>query len=107
VEGKAKAEIKKIFTRYLSPDVIDELEKHPHNVELGGKEIEATVMFSDIYDFTTYSEGKTPTEVVKNLNEYFDKLTNFVLDNDGLLDKYTGDGIMALFGVPISGRITL
>ena len=101
VEGKAKAEIKKIFTRYLSPDVIDELEKHPHNVELGGKEIEATVMFSDIYDFTTYSEGKTPTEVVKNLNEYFDKLTNFVLDNDGLLDKYTGDGIMALFGVPI------
>lgn len=100
-EGKSRAEIKKIFSRYLSPDVISELEEEPEKIILGGKEIKATIMFSDIYNFTTYSEGKSPQVVVKNLNEYFERITTFVLENNGLLDKYTGDGIMALFGVPV------
>ncbi|MDY6914747.1 MAG: adenylate/guanylate cyclase domain-containing protein [Candidatus Cloacimonadota bacterium] len=101
VEGKSRAEIKKIFSRYLSPDVISELEQEPEKVVLGGKQLQATIMFSDIYNFTTYSEGKKPQEVVNNLNQYFEKITNYVLENGGLLDKYTGDGIMALFGVPV------
>ena len=101
LEGRSKREIRKIFTRYLDKEVIQQLEEDPQQVKLGGEEIEATVLYTDIYDFTSLSEKKTPSELVKNLNEYFEKLTEFVFKFNGLLDKYTGDGIMALFGVPL------
>ena len=102
VEGRSKLEIRKVFSRYVHPDVIQNLLKDPELVEMGGDEIYATVLFSDIYNFTTFSEGKSAPDLVQYLNEYFDKLTSFVLDHNGLLDKYTGDGIMALFGAPVS-----
>jgi len=101
VEGRSKREIRKVFSRYVHPDVIQNLMKDPELVQMGGDEIYATVLFSDIYNFTTFSEGRTAPELVKYLNEYFDRLTSFVLDHNGLLDKYTGDGIMALFGAPL------
>ena len=101
LEGRSKREIRKIFTRYLDKEVIQQLEEDPQQVKLGGEEIEATVLYTDIYDFTSLSEKKTPSELVKNLNEYFEKLIEFVFKFNGLLDKYTGDGIMALFGVPL------
>ncbi len=104
LEGKSKREIRKIFTRYLHPDVIKNLEENPDQVHLGGEEINATVLYTDIYNFTTLSETKTPKELVEDLNSYFSKLTGIVLDHSGLLDKYTGDGIMALFGAPISRK---
>jgi adenylate cyclase len=93
--------MRKIFTRYLHPDIIETLIQHPDQIEMGGEEIEATIMFSDIYNFTTYSEGKHPKELVKDLNEYFNYITNTILEHNGLLDKYTGDGLMAVFGAPI------
>ncbi len=104
MEGRSKRDIKKVFTRYLHPDVIENLLINPDQVKIGGDSITATVLFTDIASFTTFSEGKTPTELVAYLNEYFDKLTGFVLENDGLLDKYTGDGIMAMFGAPIERK---
>ncbi|MBN1948490.1 MAG: adenylate/guanylate cyclase domain-containing protein, partial [Candidatus Cloacimonetes bacterium] len=102
LEGKSRREIRKIFTRYLHPDVIRQLEEDPDQVQLGGEEINATVLYTDIYNFTTISEKKTPTELVEDLNRYFQKLTGMVMNSGGMLDKYTGDGIMALFGVPIA-----
>lgn len=102
LEGKSKREIRRIFTRYLHPDVIRKLEDNPDQVQLGGEEIKATVLYTDIYNFTTISESKTPKKLVEELNEYFQKLTGLVLEHGGLLDKYTGDGIMALFGAPIA-----
>lgn len=104
LEGKSKREIRKIFTRYLHPDVIKSLEENPDQIHLGGEEINATVLYTDIYNFTTISETKTPKELVGELNDYFRKLTGIVLDHSGLLDKYTGDGIMALFGAPIARK---
>ncbi|MEA2096444.1 MAG: adenylate/guanylate cyclase domain-containing protein [Candidatus Cloacimonadota bacterium] len=101
LEGKSRREIRKIFTRYLHNDVIKQLEDDPNKVQLGGKEINATVLYTDIYNFTTLSETKTPSELVQDLNEYFKTLIDFVFQYEGLLDKYTGDGIMALFGAPI------
>ncbi len=101
LEGKSRREIRKIFTRYLHNDVIKQLEDEPDKVQLGGKEINATVLYTDIYNFTTLSETKTPSELVQDLNEYFKKLIDFIFQYEGLLDKYTGDGIMALFGAPI------
>ncbi|MCF7858380.1 MAG: adenylate/guanylate cyclase domain-containing protein [Candidatus Cloacimonetes bacterium] len=101
LEGKSRREIRKIFTRYLHDDVIKQLEEDPKKVYLGGKEIEATVVYTDIYNFTTLSETKTPSELVQDLNEYFKEIIDYIFQFNGLLDKYTGDGIMALFGAPI------
>lgn len=101
IEGRSKKEIRQIFTRYLHPDIIETLIKNPDQIDMGGEEIEATVMFSDIYNFTTYSEGKHPKQLVQDLNEYFTTITNIILDHNGLLDKYTGDGLMAVFGAPL------
>jgi len=101
MEGRSKRDIKKVFTRYLHPDVIETLLVDPDSIKIGGDSITATVLFTDIANFTTFSEGKTPKELVGLLNEYFDKITGIVLENNGLLDKYTGDGIMAIFGAPI------
>jgi len=104
LEGKSKREIRKIFTRYLHPDVIKKLEENPDQIHLGGGEINATVLYTDIYNFTTISETKTPKELVEDLNIYFSKLTGIILDHQGLLDKYMGDGIMAIFGAPIARK---
>jgi adenylate cyclase len=101
VEGRSRRKISRAMSRYLHPDLVRIIAKDPDRVEMGGKEIEATVLFSDIYNFTTISENFTPEELVSHLNHYFSDLSGFVLDHRGMLDKYTGDGIMALFGAPL------
>jgi adenylate cyclase len=90
------------MSRYLHPDLVHQISQSPERVALGGQEVEATVLFSDIYDFTTTSENLAPQELVTHLNAYFSDLTRFILDHAGMLDKYTGDGIMAVFGAPLS-----
>jgi adenylate cyclase len=99
-EGKSKRELKKVFSRYLHPDVVEKIVENPDEIKLGGDSIYATVFFSDIANFTTYSEGKSAEEVITILNKYFESFSEFILDNKGLLDKYMGDGIMAIFGAP-------
>ncbi len=101
LEGRSKRQIRKLFSRYLDENVILQLEENPEQIKLGGEEIAATVLYTDIYDFTTISENIAPSQLVTDLNLYFEKLIEFIFRYDGLLDKYTGDGIMALFGAPI------
>jgi adenylate cyclase len=101
LEGKSRREIRKMFSRYINEEIILQLEENPDQIKLGGAEIDATVLYTDIYNFTTISENKSPTELVEDLNKYFETLVEIVFNNFGLLDKYTGDGIMALFGAPI------
>jgi len=103
-EGREKRMVKKVFNRYLHPTVVESLTRNPETVQMGGKEIEATVMFSDLQGFTTISELFTPYEIVKFLNEYFEKVEKIIFQNNGMLDKYTGDGIMAIFGAPLENR---
>ncbi|GAB6179381.1 adenylate/guanylate cyclase domain-containing protein [Desulfotomaculum defluvii] len=97
----ARRKTKAMFSRYLSPDVVNELMQSPDQVSLGGKRQELTIMFCDIRGFTAYSEGKAPEEVVSRLNEYLTAITHIIFRHGGMLDKYLGDGLMAIFGAPV------
>jgi adenylate cyclase len=100
-EERAKRLIRKTFSQYLSPGVIELIEKDPEKyIRPGGEMKELTIMFSDIRSFTTLSEGLTPDELVKLLNEYFGAMTEIIFSNQGTLDKYIGDAIMAFWGSP-------
>lgn len=101
MEGRHKRELRMIFSRYLHPDLVDRIVENPDLVQMGGEELSVSVMFSDIYNFTGFSEGVSPTDLVSYLNEYFHSFTNSILDHNGLLDKFTGDGLMAVFGAPL------
>ncbi len=100
-EGRHRRELRRVLNRYMSPRVVDEVLLHPDDFELGGRELEATVFFSDIKNFTGLSERMSPKEVVTSLNEYFTLACDVVLTHGGMLDKYIGDAIMAVFGAPL------
>ncbi len=100
-EGREKLKLKRIFSRYVHPDLVDILVNSSDDFEMGGREVEATVLFSDIYNFTNYSESMKAKDLVTELNNYFEKFTEIILSNHGMLDKFTGDGLMALFGSPL------
>jgi len=100
-EERNKRFIKNIFQYYLSASVVDELLRHPDKLKLGGDRRIATAFFSDIKNFTTVSEKLEPEALVRQLNEYLSVMTDIVLKYEGYLDKYEGDAIMAIFGVPV------
>lgn len=94
-------EITRAFSSYVSSDVVDEILKNPQGLKLGGDEQEVTVLFSDIRNFTTLSEGLAPSDLVSLLNRLFDPMTEAILENRGMLDKYIGDAMMALYNAPL------
>ncbi len=97
-----KKMLRGVFAHYVPESVIQEIMDNPDKLSLGGEERVITVMFTDIAGFTTISESMTPKELVAILNEYLTEMTNIVLDNDGIIDKFEGDAIMAEFGVPVT-----
>ncbi|KAF0159070.1 MAG: adenylate cyclase [Syntrophaceae bacterium] len=101
-EEREKKKIRGAFQYYLTASVINEMLKDPAKLKLGGDKKDLTVLFSDIRGFTAISEKLTPEALVALLNEYLTAMTNEVFQHDGLLDKYMGDAIMAVFGAPIS-----
>jgi adenylate cyclase len=100
-EEREKKKIRGAFQYYLTASVITEILKDPSKLKLGGDKKNLTVMFSDIRGFTTISEKLTPEELVRLLNEYLTVMTDIVFKYEGLLDKYIGDAIMAVFGAPL------
>ena len=100
-EEKGKRFIKDTFSHFVTHSVVDELLANPDKIKLGGERKVCTVFFSDVAGFTTISEQLTPEALVKLLNDYLTEMTNIVFKYDGMLDKYEGDAIMAVFGAPI------
>ncbi|MBU0673527.1 MAG: adenylate/guanylate cyclase domain-containing protein [Proteobacteria bacterium] len=93
--------LKKAFVSYVSPEVVGELLAHPEQLELGGGEREISILFSDIRGFTTLSEKVSPRQLVEMLTAIHNPMTGIVLNNKGMLDKYIGDAMMALFNTPV------
>ncbi|MGV8057255.1 MAG: CHASE2 domain-containing protein [Smithellaceae bacterium] len=100
-EEREKKKIRGAFQYYLTASVINEMLKDPTKLKLGGDKKDLSVLFSDIRGFTTISEKLTPEELVHLLNEYLTAMTDVVFKYDGMLDKYMGDAIMAVFGAPL------
>ncbi|NOD63796.1 MULTISPECIES: CHASE2 domain-containing protein [unclassified Ruegeria] len=98
---REKREIRKVFSHYVAPEILDEMEHSGHQLQLGGETQEITVMFSDIRGFTSLSESASATELVSVLNALFSKIGDQVLDERGTIDKFIGDAIMAFWNAPI------
>jgi adenylate cyclase len=95
---KERDKMKNLFDKFHGTAVTEELLKN--EIGLGGKRKEVTVFFSDIRGFTDFSEGHTPEEVVSMLNEYFEVMVHIINKHGGVVDKFIGDAIMAIWGVP-------
>jgi len=100
-ESKDKRKIKGMFQHYITATVVNELLKNPGMLKLGGERKVATAFFSDIKDFTTVSESLEPEDLVSVLNEYLSAMTDIILRYEGYLDKYEGDAIVSVFGIPV------
>lgn len=100
-EEKEKGKIRKAFSYYVTKQVVDEIMKDINQLKLGGEKRLLTVFFSDIRGFTTISEKLPPEMLVNLLHEYLNPMTEIIFKYNGTLDKYMGDGIMAIFGAPL------
>jgi adenylate cyclase len=100
--GREKAFIRRAFSHYVSPAVVSQLVRQPEKLSLEGEERELSVMFSDIRDFTSISEGMSAAELSAFLNEYLTRMTDVVMEARGTVDKFIGDAIMAIWGAPLA-----
>lgn len=99
-EQKQSRFLKKSFQHYISPELVNQLADGDQEVMLGGKKEELSMLFSDLEGFTTVSEKLEAEELIEFLHQYFDSMTNILLNEKGTLDKYIGDAIMAFYGAP-------
>lgn len=95
-------ELKSSLGRIVSPSVAAMIMANPSGLKLGGSKCDVTMFFSDIRGFTKMSENMDPTDIVDQLNIYFTRMTDILMELEGTLDKYVGDELMALFGAPVA-----
>lgn len=103
-ENKEKKAIRKTFQHYMAPGLVKELLKSPDKLKYGGSNQELTVLFSDIRSFTTYTESHDVQDTVTMLREYLTEMVNVIIANQGTLDKFVGDEIMALYNTPVTTK---
>lgn len=101
-EAFERIRVHDLFSRFVPEDVVDEVLKCADGLRLGGIQREGTVMFSDLRGFTSLAESLTPELVIEILNRYLSEMSDAILDHGGTLVAYMGDGIMAVFGAPLS-----
>jgi len=102
-ENKTKKLIKNQFEHYLAPSIVKLLQKNPDKLQLGGDTRELSILFSDLRDFTTISEKfkSNPQELTDLINKYLTPMTGCVIENNGTVDKFIGDALMAFWNAPI------
>lgn len=100
-ENRKAAEVRGMFGQYVAPEVVDILVKNPEKLKLGGEKRDMTMFFLDIAHFTTISEKMSPENLIQFLNHYLTALTDDILANNGVVDKYIGDCVMAFWNAPL------
>jgi class 3 adenylate cyclase len=100
ISRRNERKIRNIFQKYVPQDVIEKYYEEPESMLEGESRI-LGVLFSDIRNFTSFSEKMPPHEVVESLNKYFDFMVEIIMKHNGIVDKYIGDAIMAFFGAPV------
>lgn len=100
ISKRNEMKIRNIFQKYVPQNIINQIYQDPHSILKGDSQV-LGILFSDIREFTTFSEKLPPYEVVESLNKYFEYMVNIIMDNHGIVDKYIGDAIMAFFGAPV------
>jgi class 3 adenylate cyclase len=102
-ELRVKAQIRDTFGKYVDPRIVAGLIDRPELTDARGSRREMTILFCDMKGFTAFSEGMTPAGLVNVLNRYMTVMSEPVRHNNGIIDKYIGDGIMAFWGPPFTG----
>jgi adenylate cyclase len=100
-EQRRRREVQAIFGSYVAPEVVDLLIRDPSAIRLGGERREATVFFCDLAGFTDMSEQVSPEELLEIINGYLQETSDCLLSHGAYIDKYIGDAVMAVFGVPM------
>jgi adenylate cyclase len=103
-EGRRRLFIRRAFSHYVSPSIVNELVKNPEKLNLSVESREVTILFCDIRNFTSLSEVTSATELGGFLNRFFSLMTDIIIKHDGMVDKYIGDAIMAVWGTPLDDR---
>ena len=98
---RERARIRAAFSRYVSPSVVSLILKDPSRLKLGGEKRRMSVLFSDIRGFTSIAESMPPEKLVVTINAYLTHMTGIVFEQDGVLDKYIGDAVMAFWNAPL------
>ncbi len=101
-ESRAKRQFTELFGQYVPPELVDEMARNPEGYSMAGRNAEMTVLFSDVRNFTSISEGLDPKELTALMNEYLGAMTLVIRRHRGTLDKYIGDAIMAFWGAPLA-----
>ena len=101
IESREKRWLRQAFGQYVSESLVESIIANPERLQLGGEEVEATVLFSDMVGFTAMAENTAPRELIRLLNEYFSTMTEIILEKQGTVDKYIGDAIMAFWNAPL------
>lgn len=102
MEGRRRRFIKRAFSQYLSPIVIESVIANPEKLQLGGETKHLTIFFSDVQGFTSIAEHLNPQQLTALLNDYLSLMTDIILEEGGTIDKYEGDAIIAFWNAPLN-----
>jgi adenylate cyclase len=100
-EAKQKRQVRKAFSSYMAPALVDQLVANPEGLRLNGESREMSFLFSDIAGFTTFTETASPELLVSVLNEYLDAMCRCVMEHGGTIDKIVGDAVVGIFNAPL------